>query len=184
MKNKKILLIRKKLDKLDKGPEITNRHSEHFNKPIDYAMKIYSIFICFNCKKPYFGGDNKCADPIDDGSIIDPKERLCSQCSNPQSFATECKKHGNEYIQWKCRYCCNFATFFCFGTTHFCEQCHSNAYGIKNIAADERAQCPSRFDKTTRLPKKINGVCPLGQKHPLHGEEYCLGCAYCRKKIN
>ena len=35
--------------------------------------------------------------------------------------AQECPEHKRDYIEYKCRYCCSVATFFCFGTTHFCQ---------------------------------------------------------------
>ena len=42
------------------------------------AMKLYSIFICYKCKFPYFGGENVCNVDEEDG--IDPSsERLCSK---------------------------------------------------------------------------------------------------------
>jgi len=33
-------------------------------------------------------------------------------------------KHGEQFVLWKCRFCCNLSTFFCWGSTHFCQNCH------------------------------------------------------------
>ena len=63
------------------------------------------------------------------------------------------------------------------------EQCHTNSGELARIVKNEKnklVQCPCRFDNNIRLPQKVNGSCPLGQKHPPHGEEYCLGCQKCR----
>jgi hypothetical protein len=38
----------------------------------------------------------------------------------------ECKTHGREYIDYKCKFCCNIATFFCWGygcTVHVLLSC-------------------------------------------------------------
>ena len=124
------------------------------------------------------GGSNSSRDHIN------PKERLCSGCGVPQNFETKCDKHGEEYIQWKCQFCCSLATFFCFGTTHFCESCHCKAYELSNREKGKLVQCPCKSNLQTHEPESIKGAggaCPLGANHPPHGEEYCLGCAYCRK---
>lgn len=40
----------------------------------------------------------------------------------------ECEEHGNEFIDWKCMYCCSVAVFFCVGGSHvFCTPCHNDA---------------------------------------------------------
>ena len=55
------------------------------------------------------------------------------------------------------------AVWFCGGTTHYCDPCHSGlGGGIK--------QCPGP------------GKCPLGVDHPANGKEFALGCFLCRTK--
>ena len=51
---------------------------------------------------------------------------MCGACSAKASgmAAATCARHGEQYIEFKCRFCCSIATFFCFGHTHFCEKCH------------------------------------------------------------
>jgi hypothetical protein len=44
-----------------------------------------------------------------------------------------CPKHGTDYLEYKCRYCCSVAVFFCFGTTHFCNACHDDFQARKII---------------------------------------------------
>lgn len=79
---------------------------------------------------------------------------------------TDCKKHGKDYIEFKCRFCCSVALWFCFGTTHFCELCHQ-------VANDSRKkECPGVKD------------CPLKIDHPPTGKEYALGCGLCRNNAD
>ena len=53
-------------------------------------------------------------------------ELMCGSCSAKASGMEEatCARHNDQYIEFKCRFCCSIATFFCFGHTHFCEKCH------------------------------------------------------------
>ena len=53
-----------------------------------------------------------------------------------------CPKHGTDYLEYKCRYCCSVAVFFCFGTTHFCNACHDDFQRVANIPKAELPQCP------------------------------------------
>ena len=39
-----------------------NKDGEYYKDKIGYAMKLYSIFICFKCQQPYYGGLNNCID--------------------------------------------------------------------------------------------------------------------------
>ena len=56
--------------------------------------------------------------------------------------AQMCPKHGTDYLEYKCRYCCSVAVFFCFGTTHFCNACHDDFQRVANIPKTELPQCP------------------------------------------
>ena len=79
----------------------------------------------------------------------------------------ECKKHGRDYIEFKCRFCCSIAVWFCFGTTHFCDSCHNKRPDV-NKRLWKKLQCPG-----------INR-CPLKMAHAPTGQEFSLGCALCR----
>ena len=93
---------------------------------------------------------------------------MCGACSATAAGAT-CRKHGREELQYKCRFCCDVAVWFCFGTTHFCDTCHV-------VRPDFKPRPP---------PKLCNPrTCPLKVDHPPHGEEFCLGCSLCRSAGN
>ena len=54
---------------------------------------------------------------------------MCGSCAAKVGGLgiSNCKTHGKDYIELKCRYCCQSALWFCFGTTHFCDPCHNGA---------------------------------------------------------
>ena len=92
---------------------------------------------------------------------------ICNGC-------TGCKIHKNDQdaIKYKCRFCCNAATWYCFGHTHFCEDCHNRPW---EIVGGENNQ----FIKI-ELPKcEGPQKCPIGGNHPPNGQEFALGCALC-----
>ena len=71
-----------------------------------------------------------------------------------------CPKHGTDYLEYKCRYCCSVAVFFCFGTTHFCNACHDDFQRVANIPKAELPQCPvapkvHKFRNIQRLTANI-----------------------------
>jgi len=81
-----------------------------------------------------------------------------------KSGITNCDIHGEDFIEHKCRYCCHVASWFCFGTTRFCDPCHDDA-GSENII-----ECKGSKD------------CPLNGRHPPNGEEYAIGCRMCKNE--
>ena len=83
---------------------------------------------------------------------------------------TDCKIHGKDFIEYKCKFCCKIASWFCWGTTHFCEDCH---------ARQCKGDYVSKYPKE-KLPKCNHKTCELRMKHPLNGEEFALGCSVCR----
>ena len=86
---------------------------------------------------------------------------------------TYCKKHKEAFIDYKCRYCCSVALFFCFGSHHFCDPCHRKAWELRNKKEKDIKQCKGKED------------CPLKIEHPENGKEYALGCGLCRElKLN
>ena len=64
---------------------------------------------------------------------INSKEFLrCNEClSKELGFGqTTCENklgHGKEFIDYKCRFCCNIALFVCYQGTYFCDSCHLKA---------------------------------------------------------
>lgn len=111
-----------------------------------YAMDKYAYYVCCQCDKAYYGGEARCDAEI--GENYNPKELVCGGCSDV-SRAQMCPKHGTDYLEYKCRYCCSVAVFFCFGTTHFCDTCHDD------------------FQKLTNIPKNKLPKCPVSIKFPL-----------------
>lgn len=155
-------LMRLEHENLKEAPEITTEGSDFYQDPAAFAMHRYNYFLCSRCKNPYFGGERQCGDapPMH----FDPSELICGGCIAGSGF--DCPKHGRDYLEYKCRFCCAVACWFCFGTTHFCDPCHSNRADLK--AANEWKCCNGPRD------------CPLRIQHPPPGQEFPLGCALCR----
>ena len=75
---------------------------------------------CYTCKAPYFGGRRQCEEAaMNNEEKFNEKELVCGSCT-AGSDAGSCKKHGKEYIDFKCKFCCGIASYYCWGTTHFC----------------------------------------------------------------
>jgi hypothetical protein len=149
---------------LGKCEEVTKKESKFYNNPSGYAMYRFSYFPCFKCKKCYFGGEKVC-----DGNNdveFDPKELVCGSCSDFAALE-DCPKHGKDFVEYKCKFCCNVSVWFCWGTTHFCDDCHKKASSI------------------TSVPKNNLPACTCSIKHPPNGDEFLLGCSLCRiQKFN
>ncbi|CAB1347399.1 unnamed protein product, partial [Coregonus sp. 'balchen'] len=81
-----------------------------------------------------------------------------------------------DFLEYKCRYCCSVAVFFCFGTTHFCNACHDDFQRMTSVPKEELPHCPAG-----PKGKQLEGTeCPLHVVHPPTGEEFALGCGVCR----
>jgi len=160
-------------------------------RPGEFALGKFNYYKCGRCKEPYFGGDRACGpaagggghgdegggggggDDVgaiggDRGERAADHELVCGACSVTDSGAG-CGKHGLQELQYKCRYCCDVAVWFCFGTTHFCDRCHTTRPDSRPCAPLKR--CNPR-------------TCPLKVDHPAHGVEFCLGCSLCRSTGN
>jgi len=173
----KMSLERLKFEGLEKDPLLTDSNSPYYNKPIDFALKKLSYYMCYVCKKPYYAGLRDCRGGPDDdnnpNSEYESKDLICGAHANIAGVAgiTDCPKHGKDFIEYKCKFCCNISSWFCWGTTHFCEDCHN-----KQCKGDY----VSKYTKD-KLPK-CHGIdkCPIKTKHPDNGEEFALGCSVCR----
>ncbi len=129
--------------------------------PESYAMRIYSYYVCGKCSQPYFAGLVVCGE-ADEGS-----KRRCPDCTKPAEV--KCK-HGSEFQQFKCRFCCSVASFKCWSTHSFCTNCHQ-----RQVSGEYLSRQPASFFKVCPGPSE----CPLGIKHP-HCEEVYLGCSMCK----
>ncbi|CEM23157.1 unnamed protein product [Vitrella brassicaformis CCMP3155] len=100
--------------------------------------------------------------PLGAGGVRPNKkdELVCPACAIGQ--AGQCPKHGHGFVEFKCRYCCEPAVWFCFGTTHFCDKCHNT----------------NRIGKPCPGPHK----CALGGNHPPNPCEMPIGCALCKEE--
>jgi len=147
----------------ENAKEIVNKDGPYFKNPVGYALRRYCYYLCFKCKKPYFGGERACnAEQRVEGNH-DPAELICGSCSGVPAAGTNPNcKHGTEFIEWKCRFCCQVACWFCWGTTHFCDDCHKQATAMSKKEKHLLPKC------TCKIP------------HPPNGDEFCLGCSMCR----
>jgi len=204
----KELVARKAMERLEferltNDPRIvSDTKSDFYRKPVEFALHRYLFFRCFTCKKPYFGGAYECggADPD-----IDHNDLICPRCQPPSENISECKEHGSDWIAFKCRFCCNIANFFCWGNTHFCDNCHKPGVwqNLVNKVKGENKKDISAYPQCPGLVNQINMVknnknltaaqkeaafkalrsdpktCPGGTRHPPNGFEHGLGCSMC-----
>ncbi|XP_013400127.1 E3 ubiquitin-protein ligase MYCBP2 [Lingula anatina] len=172
---KRKALMRLEYEGLHKSEAITTAGARFYNDPAGFAMDRYAYYVCYKCKKAYYGGEARCDEQLEGGDDYDPTELVCGACSDV-SRAQMCPKHGTDFLEYKCRYCCSTAVFFCFGTTHFCNACHDDFQRVTNIPRSDLPTCPAG-----PRGKQLQGdECPLHVKHPPTGEEFALGCGVCR----
>ncbi|XP_015219296.2 E3 ubiquitin-protein ligase MYCBP2 isoform X16 [Lepisosteus oculatus] len=168
-------LMRLEYEGLHKSEAITTPGARFHNDPAGFAMNRYAYYVCYKCKKAYFGGEARCDAEAGQGDDYDPRELICGACSDV-SRAQMCSKHGTDFLEYKCRYCCSVAVFFCFGTTHFCNACHDDFQRMTSVPKEELPHCPAG-----PKGKQLEGTeCPLHVVHPPTGEEFALGCGVCR----
>uniref|UniRef100_A0A8C6XHZ8 RCR-type E3 ubiquitin transferase n=1 Tax=Naja naja TaxID=35670 RepID=A0A8C6XHZ8_NAJNA len=172
---KRKALMRLEYEGLHKSEAITTPGVRFYNDPAGFAMNRYAYYVCYKCKKAYFGGEARCDAEAGQGDDYDPRELICGACSDV-SRAQMCPKHGTDFLEYKCRYCCSVAVFFCFGTTHFCNACHDDFQRMTSVPKEELPHCPAGPKS-----KQLEGAeCPLHVVHPPTGEEFALGCGVCR----
>ena len=151
---------------------------DYEGRPGEFALSRFNYYLCETCETPYFGGDRAChrggverGDAPGQAPAAGPEAHrlVCGSCSVTSRGKACTKGHGAEEMEYKCRYCCGVAVWFCFGTTHFCDACHTR-------------WVTSAPDWETDPPMKActRKTCPLRVEHPEHGQEFCLGCAVCR----
>ena len=72
-----------------------------------YAMARLSYYMCFKCKKPYFGGLKSCENNNNQNAEeFNPEHLVCASCSADAvgGGIKNCKKHGKDYIEFKCKF--------------------------------------------------------------------------------
>ena len=113
-----------------------------------------AYYECYKCKSPYFGGLADCENEAMRAADSRQQDLICGKCAADLVGAgvTNCEIHGNQFIDYKCKFCCSVALFFCGGKDHYCDPCHNDAIARRLKHKD----C-----------KGVN--CPLGVKHPPAG---------------
>lgn len=160
---------RGKADGIDKEERFRNPNDAFYNDFKGYCMSHLTFYQCFKCQVPYFGGRVDCGEAENQNQgVIKKEDLICGPCTAEKIGVGKgnCAKHGIDYIEFKCRYCCSIALWFCFGTTHFCEPCHQIAFEAKP------KPCPGK------------NLCPLKVDHPESGNEFALGCGLCKNNID
>jgi hypothetical protein len=107
---------------------------------------------------------------------------------------TNCAVHGNDFIEYKCKFCCSVATWFCWGTTHLCTECHKTqgaefTGGPKHDASADRATARAlcQFDVTAwRRPHQVASAEQVSAgdcepSSPTAPPSCRLGCQLCRQ---
>ena len=79
-------------------------------------MNTLSYYQCHKCKDAYFIGRKDCAAAaLFDKNYLAKEEMICPKCM-PMAVGggvQHCDKHVSDYIDWKCKYCCSPAVWFC-----------------------------------------------------------------------
>jgi len=144
----KILCERiERLIQMEHGADIENKRSN------------LSIYRCHCCKLPYVGGRKYCNEEFI-ASQEDASTKICPSCSITKHQLQNCEIHGMDSIIYKCNFCCSAASYFCWGTTHFCKDCHDRqgrGERLNLIPLDKFPQCDSQE------------TCPLRVSHPPNG---------------
>jgi len=171
-KVERLALDQLKREGFDEDKRLHDKNDKYYNNKALFAMDRLAYYICYKCKKPYYGGMRKC-----DAQDIDKwneKHLVCGGCrmgSNKKS----CKIHGTEFIVWKCKFCCSRGSWFCWGNTHFCDKCHKRQEGgdyLNRKPMSAHPKCPG-------IESGNPMDCPLKVKHPPNGTNFCLGCNVC-----
>jgi len=79
---KRKCLMRLEYENQMKCEAITSPSSKFYQKPFDYAMWKYAYYVCYKCKKAYYGGEARCAEQASASDDYDPTELVCPACAN------------------------------------------------------------------------------------------------------
>lgn len=156
------------LDKKDTDPQLSDPNHRFYRNPKEYSMAIYACYQCSKCQKAFIGGQVNCeaeanADPDESAK----ESYVCIDCSG----GSKCSIHGTDAMVHKCKFCCDVATWFCWGTTHFCNTCHDRQFKDRNFA------------KTGPFAICNTNTCKFKGKHPAAPSSLCAGCAICGLNI-
>jgi len=136
-----------------------------------YSVSKIAVYQWVECKRPYNAGRREWGEPR-----FSKDECYCKECTETKlvklkSLAT-CTIHSEEYIIFKCKFCWNQSSYFCWNTTHFWDECHKKQDEdpfYENSSPEKLSQCEGKEK------------CALGIDHPPNGtEEVPLYCLLCR----
>ncbi|KAG2456598.1 MYCB2 ligase, partial [Polypterus senegalus] len=88
-------LMRLEYEGLHKSEAITTAGARFHNDPAGFAMNRYAYYVCYKCKKAYFGGEARCDAEAGQGDDYDPRELICGACSDV-SRAQEIEQESEE----------------------------------------------------------------------------------------
>ena len=160
----------------DKKGRVVTEGDIYFGQLAEFAMHNCTFYECFKCSEAYFGGMQDCMQAMQSEGSLKKEDLLCKSCMTKELGFGEsmCAQHGNEFVDWKCMYCCSIALFICTGGTgNYCTPCHNDAMA-------------GRLNPTAKC---VGGKeCPLGvPSHPVASKDarksrYPLGCSLCRSE--
>ena len=141
-----------------------------YEKYINYKnpfTKLIFIF-CNKCNQLYYAGKlrNKLNKELKQIFFENNEYCICGKDSiipdaKGDSF---CVKHGNKYIEYKCKYCCKISSRF-YSKTHLCEDCYFKEKNLNEIPKAEKCSLKT---------------CEFFGNHSINGSEYSLGCFECK----
>ena len=164
--------ISQKPELVDLDP-VSDPQSEWYNKPQEFVMAKCAFYQCFQCSKPFYGGQIDCGRDMNTAETMSKEDLICKECNIKQigGGVATCPIHGSEYIAWKCYMCCREALYLCSGTMYLCEYHHRGDVW---------------YNPKTKVQDCGGKNCPLGVNHPPASKDpmksnYPLGCSLCRK---
>jgi hypothetical protein len=162
----KCLQYCKKYDKLFEKRVLYEKYINYKNP----FTKLIFIF-CNKCNQPYYAGKlrNKLSKELKQIFFESNEYCICGKDSiipdaKGDSF---CEKHGNQYIEYKCKYCCKISSRF-YSKTHLCEDCYIKEKNLNEIPKAE--ECCLK-------------TCEFFGNHSINGLECSLGCFECKLEI-
>ena len=119
------LKVSQKPELVDLDP-VSDPLSQWFEKPQKFVLAKCAFYQCYDCKKPFYGGQIDCERDLNNEATTKKEDLICKDCSIKQigGGQANCPIHGHGFITWKCYMCCKEALFFCFGTSYFCDEHH------------------------------------------------------------
>jgi len=178
-------LVREQLA-VDRPDEVRGADAREVARLLDEGRRRYAFYLCGGCDSPYFGGTADCADETE-GELTTAEERLCPACSTKSQEMCEHPFEHRPYHVWKCRYCCRPSVFVCYGSVHFCDQCHErNAERVAARAGAGSSAAPPPLEPIPCRGEECEYPKPEGRREHRNGPGldceqvyYCAACESC-----